>query len=110
MKRVISVALILLTLLCSSEVFSQIDPVVKDKADTETQYAEFSQDVSQEFREGFKLGFSEEDRSTSHGICSSAVNFAFQTVAYLEYRGHQKEFLSRRSSTKLFIDFGSIII
>jgi hypothetical protein len=71
-KRAISAALILLTLLCSSEVFSQTESLLKDKADIETQYVEFSQDVSQEFREVLKIGFSEEDRSAVHVICTNA--------------------------------------
>jgi hypothetical protein len=109
-KKILSISLIFLTLLCSSEVFSQIDRTLKYQANEETEFGGFSQDAPQEFRESFKIILSEESRSNSGFILDNSTFFTFNTVSYWRYQSYLKAYLSKKSSSKLFIDFGSIII
>jgi len=96
--------------MCSSVGFSQIPTSTEDKAGVDIRYVEFSQDISPEFREGVKIAFSEQERPSAGLVCDYSLNFMIKTVSDHKYLSYLKEYVSKKSTKKLFIDFGAIII
>ncbi len=110
-KRILSVWLVFLVLMSSSEAFSQADFETKNLSDqTGTYLVEYSQEVSQEFRESVKLSLQEETKSDTNLIFHKATSFSFSANAYLQYTNYLRAHLLKIPSKKLFITFGALII
>ena len=111
-KRVTSVCLIFLVLLTSSgynEGISQIDPCLGDSSSPSSSITKYAQDLSQEFREGFKLSLLEETRSDTDFLVHKPTTFV-HVIPDLQYDSYRRAHFSKAPSKRLFIDFGALII
>ncbi|NOT74702.1 MAG: hypothetical protein HOP08_07215 [Cyclobacteriaceae bacterium] len=108
-KRLLSLTLILLTLLCSSRSFSQVEKAVKVPQE-KAQFVEFSQANAHEFRESVKITFQEESRSNTTLFCQQTPHYYFHQLSLREHEAYLKADQLNLPSKKLFIDFGAIII
>jgi hypothetical protein len=109
-KSVLTLGLIFLTLLCSTEGFSRVQLLDGDQKNEITHYVELTQDVSQDFRESFKVSMSGETESFGSFISFSPFKTTAVLTSHTRYLGYLKAYLSKTPSKKLFIDFGSILI
>lgn len=110
-KRILSVWLVFLVLMSSSEAFSQADFAAKTQSgQTGTYLVEYSQDVSQEFRESVKVSLQEETKSDTNLMFHKTTSYAFSAIAYLQYINYLRAHLLKNSSKRLFINFGALII
>ena len=109
-KSVLTLGLILLTLLCSTEGFSRVQLLDGDQKNEITQFVELAQDVSQDFRESFKVNLSGETESFGSFIHNNSFNSFSVLISQTRYQGYLKAYLSKTPLKKLFIDFGSMLI
>ena len=111
LRGIISGWLILVVLLSSTECLSFVAfPCKPGQEQGAKLLFEKSNDLKQEFCEAFKLNLPEETRSDADVIPHRPPVYCFNAFQRLQFSCYQREFLSRKPSQKLFIDFGALII
>ena len=112
-KRITSVCLIFLVLLTSlgySEGCSQNDFTSgKSYQSSSTQLIEYTQDLSQEFLESYKISLLEETKSDM-GFLAHKPAASVESIPGLRYVSYLRAHFSKPPTKRLFIDFGALII
>mgnify|MGYP001606602576 CR=1 FL=1 len=114
-KRFIASSLILIIVTSSMGFycngFSQDLTTYKDaQSATATQLVADTQDPSHEFREGFKTNHTTQVNTISVSFIFAASQCTFEAIRYSQYEAYLRKQLFQRPSSKLFLDFRSLII
>jgi hypothetical protein len=111
MKRILSFSIILLVLLSLDGDFSQNDCVVKTPlGEAQSQLAEDSENVIQEFRETIKVSLSNGIRTRTGSAAYEAGQLIFEGIRQARYDSYLQNRLASNPSVKLFINFGILLI
>lgn len=114
-KKIIAFSLTCIILLSSmgfySLGFSGNQTIFKiNPAASATQLVADSQDPSHEFRESFKTNNTAQSNTFSYNFFYSTGKNSFEIICFAQYNTYLQKQLFQRPSSKLFLDFGSLII
>ncbi len=70
---------------------------------------EYTQDLSQEFRESFKISLSEETKSDADFLAHKPAA-SVESIPNRQYDSYLRTHISKTPSKRRFIDFGALII
>ena len=115
LKRIAALSLIFIVILSSMGFYSlessRNQTTFKDyQTTTATQLIADGQDPSHEFRESFKTNHASQSNTFSYNFFYSTGKNSFEIICFAQYNTYLQKQLFQRPSSKLFLDFGSLII
>ncbi len=114
-KRVIAFNLLVIVILSSMGFYSTVhtsdEATIKDNSSpNSTQLVTNGQDPSHEFRESFKINHASQSKTVSYNFFCAVYESSFEIICYAQYDSYLQKQLFESPSSKLFLDFRSLII